>query len=380
MTDSRPRARDLGIEFHGRPGPHNAITDVPGIEVGYRTLISGDGPLRVGHGPVRTGVTAILPRGRSGVGRPCAAGFHSLNGNGEMTGVHWIREVGELTMPVTISSTHAIGACHTGVVDWINEVHPRMAAQWLLPVCAETWDGYLHDINGGHVTPADVRAALDTAAPGPIAEGSVGGGTGMNCYGFKGGSGTASRTIEFGSTTYTVGVFVQANFGSREELEINGVPVGRTLEVPNPFETTDWFENDLRAPGGAGSVIIIVATDAPLVAAQCEAMARRVPMGLARTGTTGSLFSGDLFLAFSVANDRGPTAEFASGAPGAADIATVEVMSWGRIDPFYAATVYAVEEAVINAMVAADDMTGRNGHYSPSLPHDRVRDRFALRV
>jgi L-aminopeptidase/D-esterase-like protein len=373
MTVSRPRARDLGIPFHGAPGPYNAITDVPGVEVGYRTLISGSGPLRVGHGPVRTGVTAILPRGRDGVGRPCAAGFHSLNGNGEMTGMHWIREVGELTMPVTISSTHAVGACHTGVVEWINEVHPRMASQWLLPVCAETWDGYLHDINGGHVTPAEVRAALDAAAPGPIAEGSVGGGTGMNCYAFKGGNGTASRTIQFGSRVYTVGVFVQANFGSRKELTINGVPVGRAADVPNPMETTAWFEKDLRVPGGAGSVIVVVATDAPLVAAQCEAMARRVPMGLARTGTTGSLFSGDLFLAFSVANDRGPTSEFANSAPSADDIATVEVMAWGRMDPFYAATVYAVEEAVVNALVAAEDMIGRNDHVSPALPHDALR-------
>jgi D-aminopeptidase len=373
MTVARPRARDLGIYFPGQTGPYNAITDVPGVEVGYRTLISGSGPLRVGHGPVRTGVTAILPRGRDGVGRPCAAGFHSLNGNGEMTGMHWIREVGELTMPITISSTHAIGACHTGVVEWINKVHPRMASQWLLPICAETWDGYLHDINGGHVTPADVRAALDTAAPGPIAEGSVGGGTGMNCYAFKGGNGTSSRTIQFGSTTYTVGVFVQANFGSRDELTIHGVPVGRAVNVPNPMETRDWLEKDLLTPGGAGSVIVVVATDAPLVAAQCEALARRVPMGLARTGTTGSLFSGDLFLAFSIANDRRPTSEFANSAPSADDITTVELMAWARMDAFYAATVYAVKEAVVNALVAAEDMTGRNDHFSPALPHGELR-------
>lgn len=379
MTVSRPRARELGIVFRGQPGPYNAITDVGGIEIGYRTLISGSGPLRVGYGPVRTGVTAILPRGRAGVGRPCAAGFHSLNGNGEMTGVHWIREVGELTMPITISNTHAVGACHTGVVEWMNAVHPRMASQWLLPVCAETWDGYLNDINGGHVTPADVRAALDSAVPGPVLEGSVGGGTGMNCYSFKGGNGTASRTVEFGSTVYTVGVFVQANFGSRDELTINGVPVGLWLDVPNPMGTTDWFAQDLLTPGGTGSVIVVVATDAPLVAAQCEAMTRRVPMGLARTGTTGSLFSGDLFLAFSVANDRGPSSELLNSAPSATDISTVEIMAWGRMNPFYAATVYAVEEAVVNAMVAADDMIGRDDHYSPGLPHDAVRSLFAPR-
>lgn len=318
-------------------------------------------------------MTAILPRGRNGVGKPCAAARFSLNGNGEMTGSAWIDEVGELSLPVTISNTHAVGACHTGVIEWINEVHPVLARQWLLPVCAETWDGYLNDINGGHVTPAVARQALDTAHGGALEEGSVGGGTGMNCYGFKGGSGTSSRLVPFGDTTFTVGVFLQANFGSREELTISGTPVGQLAEVENPMETTDWLEQDLRAPGGAGSVIVVVATDAPLSPAQCKGLARRVPLGLARTGTTGSLFSGDLFLAFSTA-DQGPSRTgFPIGEPSSDEIHSTQSLPWNRIDAFYAATVYAVEEAVLNALVVNETMTGRDSHVSPALPHDVVR-------
>lgn len=373
MTTNSIRARDLGIDLRGTPGPHNAITDVTGLEVGYATLIRGEGALTVGQGPVRTGVTAILPRGRDDVGKPCAAGYFSLNGNGEMTGSAWIDEVGELSLPITISNTHAIGACHTGVIEWINAVHPLLARQWLLPVCAETWDGYLNDINGGHVTPAVVRQALDSAHGGAIEEGSVGGGTGMNCYGFKGGNGTSSRLVAFGDTTFTVGVFVQANFGSRDELTISGAPVGQLAAVENPMEDTDWLEQDLRAPAGAGSVIVVVATDAPLSPAQCKGLARRVPLGLARTGTTGSLFSGDLFLALSTA-DNGPSRTgFPSGAPSSDEIYTARHLPWNRIDPFYAATVYAVEEAVLNALVANETMIGRDSHRSPALPHDQVR-------
>jgi D-aminopeptidase len=373
VTSTRPRARDLGINLRGATGPLNAITDVAGVEVGYATLIEGDGPLTTGRGPVRTGVTAILPRGRDQVGKPCAAGRYSLNGNGEMTGTHWIDEVGELSMPVTISNTHAVGACHTGVIEWINANHPRLARQWLLPVCAETWDGYLNDINGGHVTPAVARQALDAARGGPVEEGSVGGGTGMNCYGFKGGNGTSSRLVAFGDTTYTVGVFVQANFGSRNELTVAGMPAGQLMTVENPMEDTDWFERDLRVPGGTGSVIVVVATDAPLNATQCQGLARRVPLGLARTGTTGSLFSGDIFLAFST-GDNGPSRTgLPTTNPGSGEIYTTAQLPWNRIDLFYAATVYAVEEAVLNALVVNETMIGRDSHVSPALPHDELR-------
>ncbi|WP_433574427.1 P1 family peptidase [Nocardia brasiliensis] len=374
--DGRPRARALGIAPEGEPGAWNAITDVPGVAVGYQTLIAGDGPMRVGSGPVRTGVTAVLPRGRSGLGRPCAAGRYSLNGNGEMTGTAWIDEVGQLAMPVTISNTHAIGACHTGAIQWINQTDPALGREWLLPVCAETWDGYLNDINGGHITPEIVVAALDSARGGPLDEGSVGGGTGMNCYGFKGGSGTASRRVEFGAQTYTVGVFLQANFGARHELTIRGQRVGAQLDVPNPMETTDWGvapDQSPAAPGGSGSVIVVVATDAPLDPLQCTAMARRVPFGLARTGTTGSLFSGDLFLAFSTADDRPADTGFPLGEPAAAELVSTARLPWNRMDPMYTAVVQAVEEAVLNALVVNSAMTGRDGHQSHALPHDQLK-------
>ena len=331
-VDGRPRARGLGLPLRGQPGPLNALTDVPGIEVGEVTLIEGDGPLEVGRGPVRTGVTAILPRGRAGVGRPCAAGWHSLNGNGELTGTTWIDEVGSFNLPVVLSNTHAIGACHTGVVSWVNRVAPRLARQWLLPVCAETWDGYLNDINGGHVRPEHVEAALDAARPGPVAEGSVGGGTGMNCYEFKGGNGTASRIVPYGAHTFTVAAFVQANFGARAELTIAGRHVGPLLAEDNPLDT-DWFAADLglRAAPGAGSVIAVVATDAPLLPGQCKALARRVPLGLARTGTTGSHFSGDIFLAFSTAEADGLQSSFPIDAPGDDDFGTMRFLPADRV-------------------------------------------------
>lgn len=372
MTTHRLRARDLGIALRGTPGTYNAITDVAGVQVGYATLVEGEGALEVGRGPVRTGVTAILPRGRDGVGRPCAAGRYSLNGNGEMTGSAWIDEVGEVALPITISNTHAVGACHTGVVEWIHTTAPTLAKQWLLPVCAETWDGYLNDINGGHVTPAVVRQALDAAHGGAIEEGSVGGGTGMNCYGFKGGSGTSSRLVALGDTTFTVGVFVQANFGSRDELTVTGTPVGQLAQVENPMEHTTWLERDLSAPAGAGSVIVVVATDAPLNPAQCQGLARRVPLGLARTGTTGSLFSGDIFLAFSTANDGPSRTTFPSAVPSSSELYSTWQLPWNRINAFYAATVYAVEEAVLNALVCNETMVGRDYHTSPALPHDQL--------
>jgi len=356
------RARDLGIPFSGRPGELNAITDVSGVEVGYTTLIEGS--------DVRTGVTAIVPRGRSGIGDPCAAGWYSLNGNGEMTGTAWIEESGTLDLPVTITNTHAVGVAHSGTVSWIAAHRPDLAEGWLLPVAAETWDGYLNDINGGHVTEAHVHAAIEAAAAGTPAEGAVGGGTGMNCYGFHAGSGTASRMADTGSGTFTVGAFLQCNFGSREQLVLGGIPLGRQeLAGDDPLGDLD------RMAPGSGSVIGVVATDAPLLPGQCKALARRVPLGLARTGTSGSHFSGDLFLAFSTANP----AAFRTGWPAAGETALgrVEFLQWGQMDAVYTAVVEAVEEAVANALVAGGEMIGREGNRSPGLPLDVVRERFA---
>ncbi len=368
----RPRARALGIPFDGTPGPWNAITDVPGVEVGYATLVRGES--------VRTGVTGIHPRGRAGAGDPVAAGFFSQNGNGEMTGTAWIQESGTFSGPVAITNSHAVGVAHAGIVAWTVEHHPRLADAWLLPVAAETYDGYLNDINGGHVTQQTVIDALDAAAAGPVEEGSVGGGTGMNCYQFKGGSGTASRLVGYGGDQYVVGVFLQANFGSRRELTLAGVPLGRLLEAENPMERA--FE-----PDGAGSVIAVVGTDAPLLPHQCTALARRVTLGLARTGTAGSHFSGDLFLAFSAGNPGaitpGATALRSAGAggpDGQARYDQLRLIPWGYLDPFYTAVVQATEEAVANALVANETMTGRGGHRSPALPRDQVAELFADRV
>jgi D-aminopeptidase len=362
----KPRARALGIPFDGTQGPWNAITDVPGVEVGYTTLIRGTS--------VRTGVTAIHPRGAAGAGDPVAAGFFSQNGNGEMTGVSWIGESGTFGGPVAITNTHAVGIAHAAIVAWAVRNHPGLADVWLLPVAAETWDGYLNDINAPNVTEQDCLDALEGAAAGPVEEGSVGGGTGMNCYQFKGGNGTASRQVSFAGSTYTVGVFLQANFGRREELTLAGLPAGRLLADDNPMAAR-------RAnPGGAGSVIAIVGTDAPLLPHQCTALARRVTLGLARTGTTGSHFSGDLFLAFSTGNPGGFTAGgdvlLGTAAEGYDQLRFVP---WGFTDRFYAAVVQATEEAVANALVANEDMTGRDGHRSPALPRDRVAELFRSR-
>jgi L-aminopeptidase/D-esterase-like protein len=363
----KKRSRALGLSFDGTPGPFNAITDVPGVALGTTTLISGDGPLKLGHGPVRTGVTAILPLGRDGVGKAVAAGYHSFNGNGEMTGVSWIEESGSLNTPIAISNTHAIGACHRGIVDWVARHKTEVVSQWLLPVAAETWDGYLNDINGSHVTTDHVTSAIDAATSGPVEEGSVGGGTGMNCYGFKGGNGTASRLVAYGPHRYTVGVFLQANFGARSELTIHGVPLGRMLAGDNPIE--DYFDGRVQ---GAGSCIGIVATDAPLLPNQCKALARRVPLGLARTGATGSHFSGDIFLAFSTANADALESRFAAGPPTAESFGHMDFIPWGRINEFYTAVVEATEEAVLNALIANETMIGRDGHRSPALPHEAV--------
>jgi D-aminopeptidase len=355
----KPRARALGLPLGGTPGRWNAITDVPGVEVGYTTLIEG--------ASVRTGVTAIHPRGQAGAGDPVAAGFFSQNGNGEMTGVSWICESGSFSGPVAITNTHAVGIAHAAIIAWTLQHHPRLAEAWLLPVAAETWDGYLNDINGQHVTQQACVAALEAAGSGPVEEGSVGGGTGMNCYQFKGGSGTASRRVGYAGTTYSVGVFVQANFGSREELTVAGLPAGQLLAADNPM--AEYF----ATPEGAGSVIALVATDAPLLPHQCTALARRVTLGLARTGTTGSHFSGDLFLAFSTASPGGITpgvTTFRPGAEGGYD--RLRFIPWGYLDPFYAAVVQATEEAVLNALIANEDMTGRAGHRTPALPRDRL--------
>jgi D-aminopeptidase len=347
----KPRARGLGLPFAGRPGRWNAITDVPGVQVGYVTLIEGD------H--VRTGVTAIHPRGPAGTGDPVAAGFHSQNGNGEMTGVSWINESGTFTGPVAITNTHAVGVAHAGIVAWTVRHHPEVAEMWLLPVAAETWDGYLNDINGQHVTQDAVLAALDATQSGPVEEGSVGGGTGMNCYQFKGGSGTASRLVPFAGQQYTVGVFVQANFGRRAELTLAGIPLGMALAADNPMQ------DHANAPPGSGSVIAVAATDAPLFPHQLQAFARRVTSGLARTGTSGSHFSGDLFLAFSTANPG-------AFRPDAPALRTLAFIPWEHLDPFFEAVVQATEEAVVNALVANEDMTGRDGHRTPALPRDQL--------
>jgi D-aminopeptidase len=347
----KPRARALRLPFAGRPGRWNAITDVPGVEVGYVTLIEGE------H--VRTGVTALHPRGSAAAGDPVAAGFHSQNGNGEMTGVSWINESGTFTGPVAITNTYAVGVAHAGIVAWTVRHHPELAQGWLLPVAAETWDGYLNDINGHHVTEETVVGALQAARSGPVEEGSVGGGTGMNCYQFKGGSGTASRLVPFAGQDYAVGVFVQANFGSRHELTLAGIPLGEDLAADNPMA-------DLSdAPPGAGSVIAVVATDAPLFPHQLQAFARRVTVGLARTGTSGSHFSGDLFLAFSTANPG-------AFRPDAPALRQLDFIGWEYLDPFFEAVVQATEEAVVNALVANEEMTGRDGHRTPALPRDQV--------
>jgi D-aminopeptidase len=357
----KPRARALGIPFAGTPGRWNAITDVPGVEVGYATLIEGDS--------VRTGVTAIHPRGPAGAADPVAAGFFSLNGNGEMTGASWIAESGTFSLPVAITNTHAVGVAHAGIVAWTAKHHPELGDEWSLPVAAETWDGYLNDAGGHHVTEATVIDALEASRSGPVEEGSVGGGTGMICYEFKGGNGTASRVVGYRGTPYTVGVFLQANFGSREELTLAGRPVGSVLADDNPMA------GHPAVPPGAGSVIALVATDAPLLPHQCTALARRVTHGIARTGTVSSHFSGDLFLACSTASPGGFSPYHSP--PGAgATYDQLRFIPWPQINPFFAAVVQATEEAVANALVANEEMTGHRGHRVPALPRDRIAGLF----
>jgi D-aminopeptidase len=360
-AQTRPRARDLGVPFDGTPGSMNAITDVPGIEVGMTTLISGEGPLKVGSGPVRTGVTAILPRGRSSKDQ-VFAGWFSLNGNGEMTGTTWIEEAGFLEGPILITNTHSVGVVRDASIKWSVD-HGQTSQAWSLPVVAETWDGFLNDINGFHVKPEHVFSALDGARSGRVAEGNVGGGTGMRCYGFKCGTGTASRKIDARAGGYTVGVLVQANHGTRDLLRVAGVPVGHELPEPAPARAADAARAQ-DALGEVGSIIIVVATDAPLLPHQLKRIARRATLGLARTGSVSSNGSGDIFIAFSTAN---------AGAAGAADAAQVSMISNARIGAVFEATVQATEEAIVNALVAGETMTGVDGHRIDAISHDALR-------
>jgi L-aminopeptidase/D-esterase-like protein len=360
-----PRARDLGVPFDGMPGPLNAITDVPGVQVGATTLIRGDGPLKVGEGPVRTGVTVVLPRGKANPD-PVYAGWFSLNGNGEMTGTTWVEESGFLAGPVALTNTHSVGIVRDSVIAWALRDHLMKEDEWSLPVVAETWDGWLNDINGFHVKQADVFAALDSAKAGPVAEGNTGGGTGMVCYGFKGGTGTASRVLTKEEGGYTVGVLVQCNCGRRPQLTIAGVPVGK--EIPDNVPYAGLAPNmappgsDIR--GDVGSIIIVIATDAPLLPHQLKRLARRASLGLARTGSVSGNSSGDIFLAFSTANPH------ADDPPGPNIVQTV---SNDRITPLFTATVEATEEAIVNAMVGAKTMTGVNGRTVVALPHEQLQ-------
>lgn len=391
-----PRARALGVPFDGVPGPVNAITDVPGLELGHATVIAGE--------EVRTGVTAIHPRGRGEPGDPCAAGLFALNGNGELTGAAWVEESGTCALPITLTSTHAVGVAHAATTTWIAREQPRLADLWLLPIAAETWDGRLNDHNGGHVTEAVVHAALDGARGGAVEEGSVGGGTGMVAYGFKGGGGSASRLVEVDGVAHVVGAWVQANFGAPQELTVAGVPVGRELAplaappstggsytpvdgapadrgipadgtIPHGTPADRGIPHDGTIPHGAGSVIVVLATDAPLLPHQCRALARRAALGLARTGTCGSHWSGDIALALSTANSRA----FRPGLPGTAEPAAgaLAFLQWHALDRFFTAAVEAVEEAVVNALVANRAMTGKAGLTVPALPHAPLRHLLA---
>jgi len=350
-AQATPRARNLGIPFDGVPGPLNAITDVKGVTVGHVTLISGSGKLQVGVGPVRTGVTAILPRGQD-TGEPVFAGWFSLNGNGEMTGTAWIEESGFLEGPVMITTTSSVGIVRDAVVKWATQLAKNKQA-WIMPVVAETFDGHLNDAHGFHVKEAHALEALKVAKGGVVQEGNVGGGTGMTCFEFAGGIGTASRKLTEKEGGYTLGVLVQANFGRRHQLTIAGVPVGR--EIPE-----DTFRKK-----EAGSIIIVIATDAPVLPHQLKRLARRASMGLARTGSVSGNGSGDLFLAFSTANP---------GASNPDGITKLEMLPHERLDPLFEATVQATEEAIINALVAARTIVGRDDHRVIALPHDRVRE------
>lgn len=362
------RARDLGIQLDGTPGHFNAITDVKGVEVGQVTLISGEGQLIVGKGPVRTGVTAVLPRGKKY--DPVFAGWYTLNGNGEMTGTTWVEESGLLEGPIMITNTHSVGVVRDAVVEWQykNKIFDPLPDDpdifWALPVVAETYDGDLNDINGFHVKKEDAFQALDNAKSGIVQEGNVGGGTGMICHEFKGGIGTASRLISIQNNNYTLGVLVQANYGVRRTLTISGVPVGKEIPdlMPDYDPLLDKQATDMKDTDH-GSIIVVVATDAPLLPHQLKRIARRVPMGIARMGGYASDSSGDIFIAFSTANP---------GAAGRVENQNVMMVPNDQLSPVFEATIQAVEEAIINALLAAKTMVGKNNTKVYELPHDRL--------
>ncbi|HEY6302743.1 MAG TPA: P1 family peptidase [Terriglobales bacterium] len=354
FAQPKPRARDLGVPFDGTPGPNNAITDVKDVEVGETTLIAGSGKLKVGQGPVRTGVTAVLPRGRDAKDSVFGAWF-TLNGNGEMTGTTWLEDSGFLDGPIMITNTHSVGVVRDAVIAWkVKRGEPDAEGYWWsLPVVAETWDGYLNDINGFHVKPEHVFHALQSAHSGPVEEGNVGGGTGMICNEFKGGIGTSSRVLDAKAGGYTIGVLVQCNYGQRDQLRIAGVPVGK--EIP---EHTVWKDD-------VGSIIIVVATDAPLIPTQLRRLARKASLGLGRDGSYSGDGSGDIFVAFSTANP---------GAASSQGVRDLKMLPNDGLDPLFLATVQATEEAIVNAMVAAETMTGIDDHTVIALPQDRLRE------
>ncbi|MDP9337932.1 MAG: P1 family peptidase [Acidobacteriota bacterium] len=359
-NNAKPRARDLGVPFDGTPGPLNAITDVAGVSVGHTTLISGEGKLKIGQGPVRTGVTAVLPRGKESMSNPVFAAWFTENGNGEMTGTTWVEESGFLEGPVMITNTHSVGVVRDAVIQWrVAHGQPDPAGYWWsLPVVAETWDGWLNDINGFHVKPADAFHAIDSASSGAVSEGSVGGGTGMICNEFKGGIGTSSRKLQEKFGGYTVGVLVQCNYGRRPDLRVAGVPVGQEIPDERAYASASFSDSD------RGSIIVVVATDAPLLAHQLKRVAHRVTLGLGRDGSISGNGSGDIFIAFSTAN---------LGAAFADKVVDLKMLPNEKIEPLFAATVQATEEAIINAMIAAETMTGIENHKVIALPHDRLR-------
>ena len=361
VSAQKPRARDIGIPFNGITGKFNAITDVKGVEVGYSTIISGQGKNIRGKGPVRTGVTAILPRGRNN--NPVFANWYSLNGNGEMTGTTWITESGFLETPIMITNTNSVGVVRDAVLKWFVKSNWYKEDYWYTyPVVAETYDGDMNDIYGFHVKESNAYEALDSAKTGYITEGNVGGGTGMMCLGFKGGTGTSSRIVRIKDSNYTVGVLVQSNFGSKRNLTIAGVPIGKELK--------DTMNYEIKAPpayrdDGSGSIIVVVATDAPLLPHQLKRIAARVPLGIGIVGGFGSNGSGDIFITFSTAN---PTAFQRQ------EFTKLDEMPNDLINPLFEATVQAVEEAIINAMIAAETMEGINGNKAYGLPHNLVID------
>jgi D-aminopeptidase len=371
------RARDLGITL-GRlaPGPLDAITDVAGVRVGHTTLIRGDGPRVVGEGPVRTGVTVVIPHDGDPFLEPLFAGCHRLNGNGELTGLEWMRESGLLTSPIGITNTHSVGVVHDALIAHAVAAHGPQADFWSLPVVGETYDGVLNDINGFHVKREHVDAALAAAAGGPVTEGSVGGGTGMICHELKGGIGTASRVVAAEAGGFTVGALVQANYGARELLRIDGVPVGEaipTSEVPSPWDAAEALARG-RGGGaalapGSGSIIVVLATDAPLLPHQCERLAQRAGLGIARMGGIASTTSGDIFVAFATGNRGLPGP---STVPAGRIAHDVRMLDDGRITPLFQAAVEAVEAAIVNALLAAGTMTGADGITAHGLDGERV--------